>query len=301
MNYQKHKYIGIFLAIIFSALTVQAQLTPNVVRPEKIQTAKVEEHKLDSKLMQRKMPYQIILPSNYYEKSHIYKSFSVVYLLHGLEGHYNNWTSKTKLSEMSRQHQYILVFPEGGNGWYADSETVEHDKYESYIISELIPEVEKKFRAKNAREGRAIAGLSMGGYGALKFGLKYPEKFAVAGSFSGALRAAEWNAEGLGNGWKVLTNSITKTFGGMDSQTRKENNIFEILSKQTPETVRNLPFIYLDCGTEDFLIQQNRDFAGLLFEKKIPHEFRQLPGKHDWVYWNSQVEEFLDLSEKFLK
>jgi enterochelin esterase-like enzyme len=69
----------------------------------------------------------------------------------------------------------------------------------------------------------------------------------------------------------------------------------------SPERVKALPFMYVDCGTEDFLIQQNRDFATLLVEKKIPHEFRQLPGKHDWKYWDAQVQEFLRVAQKFIR
>ncbi|HEV8160113.1 MAG TPA: hypothetical protein VGP58_13850, partial [Pyrinomonadaceae bacterium] len=61
------------------------------------------------------------------------------------------------------------------------------------------------------------------------------------------------------------------------------------------------PFVYLDCGTEDFLINNNRDFVNLLLERKVKHEFRQLPGGHDWKFWDAQVQEFLELSEKFIK
>ncbi len=67
------------------------------------------------------------------------------------------------------------------------------------------------------------------------------------------------------------------------------------------DKIKSLPFIYQDCGTEDFLIKNNQNFADLLFEKKILHEFRQLPGKHDWKFWDAQVQEFLELSEKFIK
>ncbi len=67
------------------------------------------------------------------------------------------------------------------------------------------------------------------------------------------------------------------------------------------DKIKSLPFIYLDCGTEDFLINSNRDFVNLLLEKKVKHEFRQLPGAHDWKFWDAQVQEFLELSEKFIK
>jgi S-formylglutathione hydrolase FrmB len=85
------------------------------------------------------------------------------------------------------------------------------------------------------------------------------------------------------------------------SQTRRENDIYKIVREMPAEKIKNLPFIYLDCGTEDGLIASNREFSALLLERKIPHEFRQLPGRHDWVFWNSQIREFFDLSERFLQ
>jgi len=69
----------------------------------------------------------------------------------------------------------------------------------------------------------------------------------------------------------------------------------------TPEKAKTIPFIYLDCGTEDFLFQNNRDFVSLLVEKKVPHEYRQLPGVHDWKYWDKQVQEFLRLADRMFK
>src|SRR5690606_11317066 len=154
----------------------------------------------------------------------------------------------------------IIVMPEGGNGWYSDSATVESDKYESYIVLELIPEIEKKFRALSNRENRAVAGLSMGGYGALKFGLKHPDKFVLAGSFSGALRAAEWTeTEVAVLGIKPLTDSIRDVFAAAGSETRRQNDLFGLLQATSADGVKNFPFFYLDCGTEDFLIRQSRD------------------------------------------
>lgn len=287
-------FLALFLALNlhFSAFGQNA-----AARPAK--SGGFEELKLESRLMKRAMPYRVILPAGYQERTA--EKFPVVYLLHGLTGHYNNWTDLTKLVEYARGYDYIIVTPEGGDGWYTDSATVPDDKYESYIISELIPEIEKRFRALPARESRAVAGLSMGGYGSLKYGLKYPEKFVLVGSFSGALRAAEWTGKELGGGWKALTDSIQSTFAGADSATRRENDIFKLLQAKTPEQAKTLPFFYLDCGTEDFLLQQSRDFTLLLSEKKIPHEFRELPGGHEWKYWDAQVEEFLEVSRKYIR
>jgi S-formylglutathione hydrolase FrmB len=189
----------------------------------------------------------------------------------------------------------ILVTPEGENGWYTDGVTNEKDKYESYIIKELIPEVDKRFRTIADRKNRAIAGLSMGGFGALKFGMKYPEMFSLAGSFSGALGAATLPTAGPN---AAALSSITTIFGPMDSETRKANDIFRMIREITPEQTKALPFLYIDCGTEDFLFQNNRDFIDLLIQKKVPHEYRQLPGGHTWIYWDKQVQEFLRLAER---
>ncbi len=258
-----------------------------------------QELKLDSKLMKREMPYRVILPVNY--ETNKSEKFSVVYLLHGLTGHFDNWTDKAKLVEYAKNYNYIIVTPEGGNGWYSDSAMIENDKYESYIVQELIPEIEKKFRANTNRESRAIAGLSMGGYGSLKFGLKYPDKFVLVGSFSGALRAAEWTEKEIGgSGWKPLIDSIKNVYGAADSETRKQNDIFKILKAKTVDEAKNLPFFYLDCGTEDMLVLQARDFNIMLGEKKIPHEYRELPGIHDWNFWDMQIQEFLKVSKKFI-
>jgi len=262
------------------------------------QVVKVEDFALDSKLMTRKMPYRVVLPKNYAADSNA--RFPVIYLLHGLTGHYNNWGDKAQIAKYLESYNVIVIMPEGNNGWYSDSASVPSDKYESYIVGELVPEIDRKFRTVPTRGGRVIAGLSMGGYGSLKFGLKHPQMFSLVGSFSGALGAASWTEKilaGFGRGG-VLSNSVTSVYGADDSPTRKENDIYKLAGELTADKIKQLPFIYLDCGTEDFLIASNREFATLLLEKKISHEFRQLPGGHTWNYWEAQIQEFLQLAEK---
>lgn len=243
--------------------------------------------------MGRDMPYRVITPMQKAVANDA--RYPVIYLLHGLTGHFNNWTDLTKLSDYANGYKVIIVTPEGGDGWYTDSVSNDKEKWESYIVQELIPEVDKKFRTSPTRDKRAIAGLSMGGFGSLKFGLKYPDKFVLAGSFSGALGAADISE-------KTMSGAIGKTidgiFGPVGSDTRKSNDLFGIIRGMTPEKAKTIPFIYLDCGTEDFLFQNNRDFVSLLVEKKVPHEYRQLPGVHDWKYWDKQVQEFLQLADK---
>ena len=138
----------------------------------------------------------------------------------------------------------------------------------------------------------------MGGYGAIKFGLKYPGMFSIVGSFSGALNATSPEAKNIAPTWKELIDSLASVYGQEDSQTRKDNDIFRLLSDMSAEKARSLPFIYLDCGTEDTLINPNRAFDAILIEKKVPHEFRELPGKHEWPYWDQEVQEFLRVARR---
>jgi len=284
--------IKVFLFLLVLSVAIAAQAPAAAAKLP----VDVSEAKLVSKLMGRSMPYRIILPKNY--NSSKQKRYPVIYLLHGLFGSNTNWTTLTKLPSYAQEHEFIIVNPEGENGWYTDSASKPADRFESYIIKELIPEIDAKYRTIAARNGRVIAGLSMGGYGALKFGVKYPEMFSLAGSFSGALGAATYTSIPA---LDAILKSIGEAYGPMGSETRKLNDLFALVRDASPEKIKTLPFIYLDCGTEDFLFQNNREFVELLREKKIPHEYRERPGGHAWPYWDGQVAEFLRLAERFVK
>lgn len=139
------------------------------------QRASVETIHFQSKLVNTTLPYNVILPPDY--RASRTTRYPVLYLLHGLTGHYSDWITHTNVADYSAQYRMIVVMPEGNNGWYTDSATIPTDKYETHILKELIPDVQKRYRTIEARYGRAIAGLSMGGYGALKLGLKFPDTF----------------------------------------------------------------------------------------------------------------------------
>src|SRR5581483_6227000 len=155
---------------VLLALVSAASLTANA------QHTSVETIQFQSKLINATLPYNVILPPGY----------RVLYLLHGWGGHYTDWLTRTNIADYAAQYRMIIVMPEGNDSWYIDGAAGINDKYESYILKELMPDVDKRYRTIQSRYGRAIAGLSMGGYGAIKFGLKYPATFVFAGSMSGA-------------------------------------------------------------------------------------------------------------------
>jgi putative tributyrin esterase len=260
--------------------------------------ATVETVQFHSTLVGKTLPYNVVLPADYRVSRNT--RYPVLYLLHGLTGHYSDWLTRSNVADYASKYRLIVVMPEGNNSWYTDSATAPSEKYESYFIKELMPDVEKRFRTIESRYGRGVAGLSMGGYGALKLGLKYPATFAFAGSMSGALRPASWTEEELKD-FKPIRDSVFGVFGPMGSDTRKANDIHQLARNATAARISALPYFYLDCGTEDVLANDNAQFAALLHEKKIAHEYRQLPGNHNWQYWDQQVQEVLEIAADKLR
>jgi S-formylglutathione hydrolase FrmB len=289
------------LLLIFALLVPLASLAQNTrldipaVPPG---TMRVERVAFESKLVGAALPYNVVLPPDYDAKFSAQTRYAVLYLLDGLGGGANDWVSqRAHLADYAAQYRLIIVVPEGKDGWYTDGAAA-NEKYETYFVEELMPDVARRFRTIESREARAVAGLSMGGYGALKFGLKYPDRFVFAASMSGALGAASWVAEMPVASF--IKPSITRVFGAADSTVRPSNDIYKIVREMASERVRSLPYFYLDCGTEDPFFSNSRDFAALLVEKKIPHEYRELPGNHGWAYWDRQVQEVLKLAARRL-
>ncbi len=262
------------------------------------QNGSVETVQFHSNLINATLPYNVVLPANY--RSSKTTRYPVLYLLHGLGGHYGDWITRTNVADYAAQHRMIVVMPEGNDSWYTDSATKANDKYESYVIKELIPDVQRRYRTIETRYGRGIAGLSMGGYGALKFGLKSPGTFIFAGSMSGCPEAASWTAEDLKD-FKAIYDSLPPVFGAEGSETRKANDLVGIVRGMSAGRIAGLPYLYLDCGTDDFTSNSNQKFAELLRQQKIPHEYRQLPGNHNWQYWDQQVREVLKVAADRLR
>jgi S-formylglutathione hydrolase FrmB len=252
--------------------------------------ARVETVRFQSKLLNTTLPYNVILPNDYATARST--RYPVLYLLHGLTGHYSDWVSRTNIAGYASEYRLIVVMPEGNDSWYTN-------KYESYILQELIPDVQQRYRTIEARYARAIAGLSMGGYGAIKFGLKSPHTFAFVASMSGAFAITRFSEEEVPASWR----ESLRLFGPVGSETRKANDLFEIVGKMQAERIGSLPYFYFDCGTEDspLIFPSNRELASLMSEKKIPHEYRELPGDHSWSYWDNQVQEILRVAAQKLR
>src|SRR5262249_195510 len=125
----------------------------------------------------------------------------------------------------------------------------------------------------------------------IKFGLKSPETFVFAASMSGVFAITRFSEKDVPRSWQ----DSLKLFGAVGSETRKANDLFDLIKNLPPARLSSLPYFYFDCGTEDssLIFPYNRELSALMNEKKIPHEYRELPGDHSWGYWDRQVQEIL--------
>lgn len=277
-SWKRNPRVLLLIGILLLALAAYYYHTQNAVRFEVVQ--------FKSDLIGKTLPYGVMLPPGYGLITSRRTHYPVLYLLHGWSANYNSWVTETALTQYAAEYQMIIITPEGGNGWYTDSATVASDQYETYVLRELIADVDTRFRTIADRTGRSIAGVSMGGYGALKFGFKYPEKFSLAASMSGALDATARTDDA----------SIMQAFGEPESAARKTNDLPRLAREFPADRQALLPYFYLDCGTDDPWLTSNRDFSGVLLERKVVHEYRQLPGNHVWTYWDRQLREVMRIA-----
>ena len=207
--------------------------------------------------------------------------FPVLYLLHGLSDDETAWTRRTSLERYVEGLPLIVVMPDGGRGFYTDSATEPAGAFETFLMRDLIGFVDRTFQTRRDRTGRVIAGLSMGGYGAIKLALKFPEVFCAAASHSGAL----WRPDLLE---AYEGSELHRVFG--DHPGGGANDVYA-LAERADRT--HLPALRFDCGTEDYLLAQNRLFQQHLAALDIRHEYAEHPGAHDWNYWDTHIRDTL--------
>lgn len=208
--------------------------------------------------------------------------YPVFYLLHGLSDDYTVWQRRTSIERYVEGMPLIVVMADGGRGWYTDAR--EGYAYETAIVRDLVGLVDRVYHTDPRREARVIGGLSMGGYGAAKLALKHPDVFCSTVSHSGALAIAH------------------RSFDQDDDRDRELTRIFGRHPRGGPDDLfalvegieqRSRPALRIDCGVDDFLIDQNRAFHGRLEELDIPHEYEEFPGAHTWDYWDRHIQEAL--------
>lgn len=213
--------------------------------------------------------------------------FPTLYLLHGLGDDSASWLRNSKLSLYLANMPLIVVMPDGYRSFYTDHES--GFAYAQHIGQELPAHIDRMFATRAERSGRAIGGLSMGGYGAMRVGLGYPDTFCSIHSHSGALGwgtfSGQHRAELLAARGPAFTAELQRIFGDAPAGSRHD---LIVLAREA-RTSGQLPAIRLDCGGADPLIDDNRRMVSLLREAGIPHEFHEFSGGHDWNYWDQHI------------
>jgi len=232
--------------------------------------------------LQKASSMNIILPDRVKSR----RQMCVLYQLHGFSDNHSAWARYTSIERYVRELNLMVVMPDGGHGFYCDA--VEGFAYESHIMKDVIGFVERFFTVRTDRKGRAIGGLSMGGYGSMKLALKYPQKFASVASHSSAMT--------FGHSEKRLENpEFARILGGVGIGGK--DDLYAIVDKLDP---RKAPAIRYDCGKDDGLIDGNRRFHRYLLKRKIKHQYREYPGAHTWDYWDAHVQEAIRFHAKHL-
>jgi len=261
---------------------------------------RVECSAVKSAILARPVRYCALLPPSY--ESDPRRQFPVLYHLHGLGDNeqslinFGGWSLLEDLQAKKKIGEFIVIAPAGSTTFYINSRDRKM-RYEDFFLREFLPAVERKYRVKPGRAARAIGGVSMGGYGALRFAFKHPEMFTSVAVHSAALmsRLPEGltSASGVGG---LRINVLGPAFGQpVDQKYFEQNNVFTF-ARQSGARLRRLK-IYLDCGTsDDFGFYEGaRELHELLEKLKVPHEFHLYPGGHNWQY----VAEHLDESFEF--
>ena len=262
--------------------------------------AKVDTLTIQSAVMRKGIKAAVILPDAYITSG---KNFPVIYLLHGGQGKFSDWLSKTSdvllLHKLADQYSFIIVNPDAGlSSYYFDSPLDTDSQYETFIAKELIEKIDGTYRTIKDKKGRIIAGLSMGGHGAMYLSARHPELYCAAGSMSGVMdiNTATWKVPA------AFAKSRTENFKHLlgpptdPANPYREYSIVGMVDKLKANDVK----LIFDCGFDDIMINTNRELHKLLLENGTPHDYIERPGKHEWPYWSNAVSyQFLFFQKVF--
>jgi len=286
-----------FLTLIFLVVTASAQ--KGIVDCSQL---------VKSDILKREISYSVYLPEGYNESN---RHYPVLYLLHGMWGNYSDWVTLGEVNRIASElitngdiPEMIVIMPDGLTDAFYVNNYDNSIRWEDFFYKEFIPSIEKKYRILGNRNNRAIAGLSMGGYGALYHAIKHSAMYKNCYALSAAvievepikegqkqaennkaIQAKIWgpiNAEGLPENYKKY--SIQETIKAMESY--KTPSAYEVMTGSN----FGLPAITLDCGDDDFLLNQNMNLVRIMKEKQVPFEFRVREGSHTWEYWRTGLE-----------
>jgi S-formylglutathione hydrolase FrmB len=242
-----------------------------------IYAASVDTVSIYSDAMHKNIKTVVIRPASYSENG---ERLPVVYLLHGAFGSYSNWVTRVShVKDLADRYKIIVVCPDGGfTSWYFDSPVDPTFQYETFVGVEVPKYIDAHYNTIADRKGRAITGLSMGGHGGIFLGFRHADLYSACGSTSGALHVS------------VITKGydVEKRLGDttLNKKFWTEWSALNVVEHYPKDSLA----ITMDCGTEDMVLPMNRAMHEKMLRLKIPHDYTERPGQHNWAYWNVSID-----------
>lgn len=277
----RSRLILIAPAVLVLATACREKTTPNPAdHPRLSPNIRMQDVTFESAALRRLMPYRVILPSQISTG----QKLAVIYLLHGGGGNYRDWSNYSDVSQFAAPG-LILVMPEGESSYYVNAAERPNDRFEDYVVRDLIADVESRFPVASGRANRGIAGISMAGFGAVTLALKHTDLFAFAGGLSSAIDVPSrpFSIQRISQ-----YRGHAQIFGAWGSETRRANDPYLLIGVVAPKEV---PYMFLTCGEQEGLLPANRKFAALLQKHGFSYEFHTATGGHDWNQWNRRLPE----------
>jgi enterochelin esterase-like enzyme len=286
-TYLKMKKLLVLLPLnIFMIFTLSAQPKQGTV---------IESIILKSSILKKEMKLNIYLPPNYDTSQ---SRYPVVFLLHGMGQNYMDWVKqgnakRTTDSLIALKAMPDMIFVNSAEGY----------NYEDYFFKELIPYVDSTYKTKPSRDFRAIAGLSMGGYGSILYSLKHGNVFSACVGLSSGIVTDEEIVNIPDNMWDAYYAPLFGKAKGNDRlllENWKINNTLSLIQIGKRKDLMQTKW-YLDIGDDDSLYKGNTALHVLMCDKRIPHEFRMRDGAHTWDYWRTGLSDALKFVGQSLK
>lgn len=222
------------------------------------------------------------------------KPFKTLILLHGIFGDCNDWICNTRIKLWAEEKNLAVIMPSGENHFYVDCKA-NGERFSEFIGSELPEKMRKLFHLSDKREDTFIAGLSMGGYGAIINGLKYHDTFGcIAGLSSGLILDSIVNPSEKSFTSMIFGDSYTTTIFGKTDEIMGSDKDYKALVLKLKKENAAIPRIYLCCGLDDGLLAANREYADFLRENGVDCTYEEGPGSHDWTFWDTYIRKVLD-------
>lgn len=216
----------------------------------------------------------------------IYGEPKVLYLLHGLSANSGEWLRFSKIEYYAKKYNFIVIMPEVQRSFYCN--TVYGANYFTFIAEELPDICKRWFNISNSKNNTYVCGESMGGYGAIKVALTYPEKFEGVGSLSGVLDIQRLIDSVMSGDETIIKPREIRSIFGVNNKVNRDSNVIELVKEVSKN--KNRPRLIQICGLDDFLYNDNLKFKNIAEQAGYGHTYMEWNGDHEWSFWDTAIQ-----------